>query len=140
MTAAPELIAAGGQVMAAIPGALEQLSAAPLRTLDAAMSAVTPALSKLNSLTAPSDLAIGHLNSMNKAAALQTLFPGPAAVPRVCAVVGRAMTVGVLSAPRGAAALAPLARQPRPDRAGEHIRLVPPGEPAGPHAAGESGG
>lgn len=140
LTAAPELIAAGGQVMAAIPGALEQLSAAPLRTLDAAMSAVTPALSKLNSLTAPSDLAIGHLNSMNKAAALQTLFPGPAAVPRVCAVVGRAMTVGVLSAPRGAAALAPLARQPRPDRAGEHIRLVPPGEPAGPHAAGESGG
>lgn len=50
------------------------------------------------------------------------------------------MTVGVLSAPPGAAALAPLARQPRPDRAGEHIRLVPPGEPAGPHAAGESGG
>lgn len=140
LTAAPELTAAGGQVMAAIPDALEQLSAAPLRTLDAAMSAVTPALSKLNSLTAPSDLAIGHLNSMNKAAALQTLFPGPAAAPRVCAVVGRAMTVGVLSAPRGAAALAPLARQPRPDRAGEHIRLVPPGEPAGPHAAGESGG
>ncbi|ETB43879.1 hypothetical protein N602_04550, partial [Mycobacterium avium subsp. hominissuis 10-5606] len=97
LTAAPELISAGGQVMAAIPDALEQLSAAPLRTLDAAMSPVTPALSKLNSLTAPSDLAIGHLNSMNKAAALQTLFPGPAAAPRVCAVVGRAMTVGVLS-------------------------------------------
>ncbi|ETZ58219.1 hypothetical protein MAHJHV58_13810 [Mycobacterium avium subsp. hominissuis] len=140
LAAAPELISAGGQVMAAIPDALEQLSVAPLRTLDAAMSPVTPALSKLNSLTAPSDLAIGHLNSMNKAAALQTLFPGPAAAPRVCAVVGRAMTVGVLSAPQGAAALAPLARQPRPDRAGEHIRLVPPGEPAGPHAAGESGG
>lgn len=100
LKAAPDVISAGHRVMSAIPGALEHLSSASRTTFEASLSSVTPSLSKLNSLTAPSDFAIGHLNSMNKAAALRTLFPRPAAVDGVNARVGRGVSLGALSVPR----------------------------------------
>ncbi|ASW91335.1 PPE family protein [Mycobacterium marseillense] len=100
LKAAPDVISAARQVMSAIPGAIKHLSSASQTTFEASLSSVTPSLSKLNSLTAPSDFAIGHLNSMNKAAALRTLFPRPAAVTGVHARLGRAMPLGALSVPR----------------------------------------
>lgn len=98
--AAHEVIATARHVMSAIPGAVKHLSSASQTTFEASLSSVTPSLSKLNSLTAPSDFAIGHLNSMNKAAALRTLFPRPAAVDGVSARLRRGASLGVLSVPR----------------------------------------
>lgn len=140
LRSAPDVISAGGDVMSVIPGALEELSSPPPKTIDAFLSPVTASLSKLNSLTATSDFAIGHLNSVNKTAALQSLLRKPAATNGVHAKFGRATTVGVLSAPRAWAAAAPLFELPRGDRAGEPIRLVGVSEPHGSPAAREFGG
>ena len=140
LQSAPDVISAGRHVMSAIPGALMQLSASPLTTFEASISAVTTSLSKLNSLTAPSDFSIGHLNSMNKTAALQSLFPKPVAVNGVDAGAGRAAAVGVLSVPRTWMAAAPAVQRMRGDRVGEPIRLVAVNQPAGPHAASEHSG
>lgn len=118
LKAAPDVISAARQVMSAIPGALTHLSSASQTTFEASLSSVTPSLSKLNSLTAPSDFAIGHLNSMNKAAALRTLFPRPAAVNGVSARWGRGMPLGALSVPRAWTTAAPDARRWGADRAG----------------------
>jgi PPE-repeat protein len=70
LVAAPQITSAGQQVISAIPAALDSLSASPLTTLAASMSPVTAALSQLSSLAAPADSALGHLNALNKAAAL----------------------------------------------------------------------
>ncbi|WP_082953004.1 PPE family protein [Mycobacterium sp. 852002-10029_SCH5224772] len=127
--AAPEVISAARHVMSAIPGALTHLSSASQTTFEASLSPVTPSLSKLNSLTAPTDFAIGHLNSMNKAAALRTLFPKPAAVNGVRARVGRGMPLGVLSVPRAWAAAAQRLGGGR--RANTSAWSRPVGHPAG---------
>ncbi len=107
LQSAPDVISAGCEVMSVIPEALNALWSSPLTTFEASLSSVTPSLSKLNSVTAPSDFAIGHLNSMNKAAALQSLFPRPAATHGVNAGLRRGMPVGVLSVPRAWAAARP---------------------------------
>lgn len=137
---APDVIAAGGDVMSVIPGALDQLSSSPSRTICASLHPVTASLSKLSSVTAPTDFAIGQLNSVNKTAALQSLLLKPAAPNGIHAQLGRAMAVGVLSAPRAWAAAVPLLGLPRGDRADEPIRLVAISEPAGSPAAREFGG
>lgn len=124
LQSAPDVITAGCELMSAIPDALKGLSSSPLTTLEASLAAVTPSLSKLNSVTAPSDFAIGHLNSMNKTAALQSLFPKPAVTDGVHAGLGRGMPVGALSVPRAWAAAAPMMQRLREDRVGEPIRLV----------------
>lgn len=139
LRSAPDVISVGGDVMSVIPDALEQLSSSPSKTVNASLLAVTASLSKLNSLTAPSDFAIGRLNSMNKTAALQSLFSKPAATNGVHAKFGRATPVGVLSVPRAWAAAAPLLELPHGDRA-ETVRLVAVSEPPGSHAAREFGG
>ncbi|OBH55648.1 hypothetical protein A5686_07105 [Mycobacterium sp. E2479] len=139
LQSAPDVITAGCEVMSVIPEALRRL-ASSLTTLEASLSTVTPALSKLNSVTAPSDYAIGHLNSMNKRAALQLLFPKPAATHRVCAGLGRAAPVGGLSVPRTWAAAAPTMDRLRGDRLGEPTHLVAVSEPPGSHAADKYGG
>lgn len=139
LQSAPDVISAGGKVMSVIPDALERLSSSPLQTIDACLARVTAPLSKLNSVTAPSDFAIAHLNSVNKTAALRSLFPRPAATDGVQAGFGRAMRVGVLSVPRAWAAAAPLLQRSIDDRTGEPIRLVAVSEPPGPHAANELG-
>lgn len=124
LQSAPDVISAGCELMSVIPDTLKRLSSSPLSTLEASLAAVTPSLSKLNSVTAPSDFAIGHLNSMNKTAALQSLFPKPAVPNGVNAGLGRGMPVGVLSVPRAWAAGAPMMERLREDRVGEPIHLV----------------
>jgi PPE-repeat protein len=140
LQSAPDVISAGCDVMSVIPEALTRLSSSPLTTFEASLSSVTPSLSRLNSVTAPSDFAIGHLNSMNKAAALRSLFPGPAASDGVNAGLRRGTPLGVLSVPRAWAAAAPMTERLRRDRVGEPIRLVAASEPPGSHAAHEYGG
>jgi PPE-repeat protein len=140
LQSAPDVISAGCELMSAIPDALKGLSSSPLTTLEASLAAVTPSLSKLNSVTAPSDFAIGHLNSMNKTAALQSLFPKPAVTDGVNAGLGRGTPVGVLSVPRAWAAAAPMMKRLREDRVGEPIRLVAISEHPGSHAADKYGG
>ncbi|MEB4208702.1 PPE family protein [Mycobacterium sp. 94-17] len=139
LQSAPDVISAGGDVMSVIPDALRQLSSSPLTTFEAELGAVTPSLSKLNSVTAPRDFAIGHLNSMNKTAALRSLFPKPAA-GGVRADLRCASPVGVLSAPRTWAAAARIMERSRADRFGEPIRLVAVSEPAASHPANKYGG
>ena len=101
LQSAPELVSAGQRVMGAIPQALQGISHSPSLTFDACLAPVTPSLSKLSSLTAPSGSTIGHLNSLNKAAALRWLLPnqGGAAGPTVSARLGKAGTNGTLSVP-----------------------------------------
>lgn len=132
--AAPEVMSAACRVMSAIPDALNDLSAPSRTTFESSLSAVTPSLSQLNSLTASSDFAIGHLNSMNKAAALRTLFPRPAAahgVSGVSARLGRGVSLGTLSVPRLWTAAAPAAQRLGGDRPTDHIRLIAASEAPG---------
>ncbi|MEE2851647.1 MAG: PPE family protein [Actinomycetota bacterium] len=138
LRSAPDVTSAGREVMSVIPGALRGLSSSPLTTFAASLAAVTPTLSKLNSLTAPSDFAIGHLNAMNKTAALHSLFPKPAATSVVSAGLGRATPVGGLSVPRTWTTAAPARQRLRGAWVGEPIHLV--SEPPGTQAADTYGG
>lgn len=104
LTAAPEVVATGSQVLAAVPAALGALICAPLRTLDTSLSAVTAPLSKLSSLSAPRDFAVTYLNSLNKAAAMQHAAAAGARIRHADhsstrAGRGRATSVGPLSVP-----------------------------------------
>lgn len=101
LQSAPELVSAGHHVMTAIPQALQGLSHSPPMTFDIRLAPVTPSLSKLSSLTAPSGASIGYLNSLNKAAALRWLLPnqGGAGGPVITARLGRAGSTGTLSVP-----------------------------------------
>ena len=108
VTAAPEIISAGHQVISTIPEALDALSSSPLTTLDTSLSSVTASLSKLGSLSAPLDFAINHLSSLNKTAALngaamlRSLLPslGRAGGAAFTAGFGRGTPIGTLSVPR----------------------------------------
>ncbi len=110
--AAPQVISAGHQVISTIPEALQSLSLSQLTTFDASLSQVSSSLSKLSSLSAPSDVAIDRLNSLNKsaalnhAAALRSLLtkPGVARGAPFTAGLGRATSIGVLSVPKAWAA------------------------------------
>lgn len=135
LTAAPDVISTGRQVMSAIPEALRKLSSSPLTRFESSVSPVTPSLSKLNSLTAPSDFAISHLNSMNKAAALQSLlFPAPAVdVAASSAGFGRGVSVGALKVPDTCTTATPDPVDVEPLHAGwfgEPIRLVAVSKPS----------
>lgn len=101
LTAAPDVVATGSQVVSAIPAALGALTSAPLRTLDASLSAVTAPLSKLSSLSAPRDFAVSYLNSLNKAAAMHhaAATVSRAGHSSTRAGRGRAASVGLLSVP-----------------------------------------
>lgn len=112
LDSAPEVVAAGKQLISTAPGALRALASSPLATLDVHLASATCPLSKLSSLTAPSGVAIAHLNSLNKAAALQCLLPNRRVGfdATIAVAAGRATSVGALSVPRAwAAAAAPLA-------------------------------
>ena len=102
MTAAPDVISAGHQVMSTIPEALQALSSSPLTAWEGLLSPVTSPLSKLSSLSAPSDFAISHLSCLNKAAAVRSLYPNPgggSGAP-VTAGFGRATSISTLSVPQ----------------------------------------
>jgi PPE-repeat protein len=131
-TSAPEVMSAGHQVMSAIPEALQAFSFSPLTTVDASLAAVTSPLSKLSSLTAPWDFALTHLNSLNKAAALQTAAALRSLLTKPCVIAGfaRATSIGTLSVPQAwAPAAPPLAAAFQPGWFCEPIHLVHAGEP-----------
>jgi PPE-repeat protein len=133
---APEVISAGNQVMSTIPEALQSLSASPLTRFDVSLSPVTPSLSKLSSLSAPRDVAISRLNSLNKAAVLDSAAALYALIPKIGRAngalltrgFGRGISIGTLSVPRvWAAATAPPPVTVEPSRSGwfcEPIHLV----------------
>jgi hypothetical protein len=101
--------------MSTIPGALQALLLSPLTSFYASLSSVTPPLSRLSSLCAPSDSAIKHLNALNKEAALWSLFtkPAPADRPALTARFGRGTPIGELSVPKAwATATAPITVYP----------------------------
>jgi hypothetical protein len=130
ITAAPDVISAGQQVMSAIPEALQALSTSPL-TKEGALSSVTSSLSKLSSLSAPLDFAISHLNCLNKAAALRSLFPKPAGASgaAITASFGHAPAIAALSVPPAWTKLTPSPVEPQPGWIGEPIHLVQVREP-----------
>ena len=131
-TSAPEVTSAGHQVMSAIPEALQAFSCSPLTTVDASLAAVTSPLSKLSSLTAPCDFALTHLNSLNKAAALQTAAALRSLLTKPCVIAGfaRATSIGTLSVPQAwATAAPPLAAEFQPGWFCEPIHLVHASEP-----------
>jgi PPE-repeat protein len=99
LVSAPDVVASGARVMAAIPEALQALSVSPLASFDASLASATPALSRLSSLSAPTDSAISQLNSRNKRAALCALFRKPARRASIPGF-GRGTPVGKLSAPQ----------------------------------------
>ncbi|OBI69181.1 PPE domain-containing protein [Mycobacterium sp. E796] len=99
LRSAPDVVSAGGRVMSAIPEALQAFSVSPLTPLEASLSPVTPALSRLSSLCAPSGPAIGYLSALNKRAALRSLVRKPARVGPL-ASFGRGASIGGLSVPR----------------------------------------
>jgi PPE-repeat protein len=112
LQSAPDVVSAGGRVMSTIPEALQAFSRSPLTPFEASLSPVTASLSRLSSLSAPSDAALKHLNALNKGAALRSLFTKPARVGRAAATpgFGRAASVGKLSVPQAwATAGAPIA-------------------------------
>ncbi|HEV7579095.1 MAG TPA: PPE family protein [Mycobacterium sp.] len=129
---APEVISAGCQVVSTIPDALDALSASPLTTFDAFLSPVTSSLSKLGSLSAPSDFAISHLNSLNKraaldnAAALLSRLPNRSRAGGATTGFGRATSVGTLSVPQGWVAKTPRPATVAPQRGWVYapVRLV----------------
>ncbi len=136
LTAAPEVISAGYQVMSAIPEALGALSLSPLTLFDAPLSSVTSSLSKLSSLSAPVDSAINHLNSLNKAAALRWLLPNPGGTSGAAftAGFGRGTSIGTLSVPRawGKATPSHVTAELQRGWVCEPIRLVQANEPPRP--------
>ena len=101
LASAPDAIAAGQQVIASIPEALQAFSSSPQMTLDVHLLPVTAALSKLGSLSPASEVAIKNLNTMNrgmmllKAAVLSA--PNPSGI---AAGLGRAAAIGALSVPQ----------------------------------------
>ena len=101
LASAPDAIAAGQQVIAAIPEALQALSSSPQTTLDVHLLPVTVALSKLASLSPAAEVAIKNLNAMNrgmmllKAAVLSA--PNPSGI---AASFARAAAIGALSVPQ----------------------------------------
>ena len=101
LVAAPEIVVAGRRVMSTIPEALLALCSSP-PWMHQPLSSVTSSLSKLSSLSAPTDSAIKHLNRINKEAALAMLFPKSAVALRgtVAVGLGDAMSIGALSVPK----------------------------------------
>lgn len=136
LTAAPQLISAGNQLMSTIPEALQALSVSPLTSFEVSLSAVTPSLSKLSSLSAPRDVAISRLNSLNKAAILDRAAALHALIPNVGRAggaastqgFGRGISIGTLSVPPAwAVATTPPPVAAEPSRDGwvcEPIHLV----------------
>lgn len=106
LIAAPQVVSAGGHVMPVIPRALRALSRSPITTFDACLSTATSPLSKLGSLSAPTDFAINRLSSLNKTASLRRAaalltHPGQVggATAEATARLGRAFDRGTVGAP-----------------------------------------
>lgn len=100
LSAAPQVIAAGSEVVEAIPEALQAISVSGQTTLDVHLASVTPALSALCSCSAQPDVAIQHLQSMNRWMTLMRAAVLSAHTKDCIAPgLGKAGTIGVLSVP-----------------------------------------
>lgn len=136
----PEIITAASQLISTIPDALDAICRSPLASFAVTLSSVTPALSRLASLSAPSDFALFYLSGLNKAAALACLAPAEgSANPRaVAAALGRGKLIGSLSVPQSwIAEIADPVSVPLPRGwVCEPIHLVNPAEPPIAHSAG----
>ena len=100
LASTPAVIAAGQQVITAIPEVLQALASSPQTTLDVHLLPVTAALSKLGSLSPAPEVAIKNLNAMNRG--MMLLRAVAMSVPDrsgVTADFGRAPLVGALSVP-----------------------------------------
>lgn len=112
LKSAPDVLAAGSRVMSTIPRALRALSVSPLASFDASLAPATASLSRLSSLSAPSGVAITHLNRLNKQAALRSLFTKPVPATRAASTarLGSGASIGKLSVPHAwATATTPVA-------------------------------
>ncbi|MCV7028740.1 PPE family protein [Mycobacterium sherrisii] len=114
LTSAPEVVATGDAVISAICDTLTALATSPRTAFESSLAPVTVPLSKLGSLCGDSDFAINRLSYLNKqatlanAAALLALLPNRERAANAGAGLGRAVSVGSLSAPRGWMAATPL--------------------------------
>jgi PPE-repeat protein len=98
---APDVIAAGHQVMAAISEALQAISSSAQTTLDVHLSPVASSLSKLSSLVPAAEVAIKNLDQLNRAA---MVFQAAAIMSslnqRAPDGAGRSTSIGALSVPQ----------------------------------------
>jgi hypothetical protein len=143
---APAVITAGSHILPTIPEAVRTLSVSPLVSFDALLSTVTSSLSQLSSLSALSDLALSHLNCLNKQASLEKAAALWWLSRKLVGATGTALTagfglgasVGVLSVPRAWAAATmpnPVPVDPPDGRACEQIEgLTNQSRPRGAHA------
>jgi PPE-repeat protein len=98
---APDVIAAGHQVMAAISAALQAMSSSAQTTLDVHLSPVASSLSKLSSLVPAAEVAIKNLDQLNRT----TMVLHAAAImssvnQRAPDDAGRSESIGALSVPQ----------------------------------------
>jgi PPE-repeat protein len=101
LTNAPNVIAAGHQVMAAISAALQAMSSSAQTTLDVHLSPVASSLSKLSSLVPSAEVAIKNLDQLNRG----TMVLHAAAImssvnQRSPDGAGRSTSIGALSVPQ----------------------------------------
>jgi PPE-repeat protein len=107
LTNAPDVIAAGHQVMAAISAALQAMSSSAQTTLDVHLSPVASSLSKLSSLVPAAEIAIKNLDQLNRAtmvlhaavimSSVNQRAPDGAALT---GGIGRGRSIGALSVPQ----------------------------------------
>ncbi len=106
---APGVISTGRQQISAIPETLAAFSSSPLATIDPSVAPVTAQVSRLNSLAAPLDFAINHLNALNRttalfnASTLRSLTADPNGINGTgyTAAFGHGTSIGSLSVPYG---------------------------------------
>jgi PPE-repeat protein len=133
LTNAPDVIATGHQVMAAISEALQAMSSSAQTTLDVHLSPVAPSLSKLSSLIPSAEVAIKNLDQLNRAAMLLQATAIMSSVnqraPHGAAFTdGRGKSIGALSVPQRwiKVTTEPPAREPQRISSRQPMHLVHP--------------
>jgi PPE-repeat protein len=130
LTNAPDVIAAGHQVMAAISAALQAMSSSAQTTLDVHLSPVASSLSKLSSLIPSAEVAIKNLDQLNRAAMLLQATAIMSSVnQRAPDGVGRGESIGTLSVPQRwiKVTTEPTAGEPQHISSRQSMHLVHPG-------------
>lgn len=127
LASAPEVIAAGQEVVATIPLVLHAISSSPQTTLDVHLLPVTSALSKLCSLSCTPEVAVQNLLAMNKNMMLLRAAVLSAPADQLFAAgFGRATAAGTLSVPACwfSETVDAVVSEPRYEWAREPLRLV----------------
>jgi PPE-repeat protein len=132
LTNAPDVIAAGHQVMAAISAALQAMSSSAQTTLDVHLSPVASSLSKLSSLIPSAEVAIKNLDQLNRGAMLIQAAAIMSSVNQRAPFtdgVGHGKSIGALSVPKRwiKVTTAPTAVEPQHVPSRQPMHLVHPG-------------